>query len=51
VTPETKILPGEKVTRTMIVVFPVSFDAFNKRQSVSIVVWPYDQTVPAKLTR
>ena len=49
--PETKIQPGETVTRTIIVVFPVTLDAFNQRQSVSVAVWPYDQTVPVTLTK
>lgn len=49
--PEDKIKPGESVSRTIIVSFPVTLDAFNKRQSVSVVVWPYDQTVPVTLTK
>jgi hypothetical protein len=50
-TPETKIQPGESVTRTIIVVFPVTLDAFNHRQSVNVTVWPYDQTVPVVMTK
>jgi hypothetical protein len=49
--PETKIHPGENVTRTVIVVFPVTLDVFNQRKSVSVVLWPYDQTVPVTLTK
>jgi hypothetical protein len=49
--PETKIQPGETVARTIIVAFPVKLDAFNQRQSVSVVLWPYDQTVPVILTK
>ena len=49
--PETKMQPGEAVTRTVIVAFPVTLDAFNQRQSVSVIVWPYDQTVPVTLTK
>ena len=49
--PETKIQPGETVTRTIIVAFPVTVDVFNHRQSVSVIVWPYDQTVPITLTK
>jgi hypothetical protein len=49
--PEDKIKPGETVSRTIIVSFPVTLDAFNQRQSVSVVVWPYDQTVPVTLTK
>ncbi len=50
-TPETKIQPGESTSRTIIVAFPKPLDAFNQRQSVSVVVWPYDQTVPVVLTK
>lgn len=50
-TPETKIQPGESVTRTIIVAFPIALDAFNKRQSTSVVVWPYDETVPIVMTK
>jgi hypothetical protein len=49
--PETKIQPGETLTRTIIVVFPVTLDVFNQRKSLSVVIWPYDQTVPVVLTR
>jgi hypothetical protein len=49
--PETKIQPGETVTRTIIVVFPVTLAVFNQRSSTSVVVWPYDQTVPVTMTR
>ena len=49
--PEAKIQPGEAVTRTIIVVFPVKLDAFNQRQSTSVVVQPYDQQVPVVLTK
>jgi hypothetical protein len=50
-TPETKIQPGETLTRSIIVAFPVTLADFNQRQSVSVVVWPYDQSVPVVLTR
>jgi len=49
--PETKIQPGESVTRSIIVAFPVALDVFNQRKSVSVVIWPYDQTVPVTLTK
>jgi hypothetical protein len=49
--PETKVQPGETVARTIIVAFPVTLDVFNKRQSTSVVIWPYDQTVPVTLTK
>jgi hypothetical protein len=50
-TPETKLQPGESVTRTAIVAFPVTLDVFNKRQSLSVVIQPYDQQVPVVLTK
>ena len=50
-TPETKIQPGETVTRTIIVAFPITLNAFNQRQSTSVVVQPYDQTLPVVLTK
>ncbi|HTS35998.1 MAG TPA: hypothetical protein VMH04_10020 [Candidatus Solibacter sp.] len=50
-TPETKIQPGETAARTIIVAFPVTLDAFNARQSTSVVVQPYDQTVPVVMTK
>jgi len=49
--PETKIQPGEVVARTIIVAFPVTLDVFNQRQSTSVILWPYDQTVPVTLTK
>jgi hypothetical protein len=49
--PETKIQPGESVTRTIIVAFPVTLDVFNQRQSTSVIVQPYDQTVPVVMTK
>jgi hypothetical protein len=49
--PETKIQPGESTSRTIIVAFPVTLDVFNQRKSVSVVIWPYDQTVPVVLTK
>jgi hypothetical protein len=49
--PEAKIQPGESVARTVIVAFPVNLDAFNKRTSVSVAVWPYNETVPVVMTK
>ncbi len=49
--PETKIQPGETVARTIIVAFPVTLAVFNQRTSTSVIVWPYDQTVPVTMTR
>jgi hypothetical protein len=49
--PEAKIQPGETAPRTIIVAFPVALDAFNKRTSISVVIWPYNETVPVTLTK
>jgi hypothetical protein len=48
-TPETKIQPGENLARTIIVAFPINLEAFNQRQALAVVIWPYDQTVPIVL--
>lgn len=50
-TPETKIPPNGTVNRTIVVAFPVTLDKFNQRQSVSVIVWAYEQTVPTTLTK
>ena len=49
--PETKILPGNDASGTVIVSFPVTRDAFSKRQSFSISIQPYDQPLPVVLTK
>jgi hypothetical protein len=49
--PETKILPGNQASGTVIVSFPVTQDGFDKRQSISVVVHPYDQPVPIELKK
>lgn len=49
--PETKILPGKDAQGTVIVSFPVTQDAFSQRQSVSVVIQPYDQPLPVTLTK
>jgi hypothetical protein len=49
--PEAKIQPGQSVAGTIMVAFPVKLDDFNKRQSTSVVIWPYDQQLPIVLTR
>lgn len=40
--PETKLLPGEKTEGMVIVAFPIAKDAFDKRQSLRVVVDLYD---------
>jgi hypothetical protein len=49
--PETKILPGNEAHGTVIVSFPVTQDVFDKRQSLSVVIQPYDQPLPVVLTK
>lgn len=49
--PETRMEVGQSVTRTIIVGFPISLDAFNQRKSVSVVIWPYNYTVPVVMTK
>jgi len=49
--PETKIQPGETTRRTIIVAFPMTLDAFNQRQALAAVIWPYDQTMPIVLSK
>jgi hypothetical protein len=49
--PETKILPGNEARGTVIVSFPVTQADFDKRQSISVVIHPYDQPLPVVLTK
>ena len=49
--PETRIEPGQSVTRTIIVAYEKPLNDFNQRQSISVVVWPYNETVPILLTK
>jgi hypothetical protein len=49
--PEVRIEVGQAVTRTIIVPFPLTLDAFNQRKSVSAIIWPYNETVPITLTK
>jgi hypothetical protein len=49
--PEAKIKTGETVARTIIVAFPVTIEVFNQRTSTSVVVWPYNETVPVTMTK
>jgi hypothetical protein len=49
--PETKILPGNEARGTVIVSFPVTQADFDKRQSISVVIHPYDQPLPVILTK
>jgi hypothetical protein len=49
--PEVRMEVGDTVSRTIIVAFPMTLDAFNQRKSVSAVVWPYNYTVPVVMTK
>ncbi len=42
-TVETKIPPGADAQGTVVVSFPVTLDAFNKRKSLGVTIQPYDQ--------
>jgi len=49
--PETKLQPGNEARGTVVVSFPVTQDAFDKRKSLSVVIQPYDQPLPLVLTK
>jgi hypothetical protein len=49
--PEAEVPVGASVSRTIVVAFPVALATFNQRQSVSVVIWPYNETVPVVLTK
>lgn len=49
--PEDKLQPRQEVKRTVMVSFPVPLDQFNQRQSVSVIIQPYDQPVPIVLSK
>jgi hypothetical protein len=49
--PETKLQPDESIAGSAIVAFPVTLDAFNHRQSISVEIQPYDQPVPVVLSK
>jgi hypothetical protein len=49
--PETRIPPGDQAQGTVVVSFPVIQPAFEKRQSLSVVIQPYDQALPVVLTK
>lgn len=50
-TPEAEVPVGQSVTRSVIVAFDKPIDDFNKRQSISVIVWPYNETVPVVMTK
>ncbi len=48
---EARINPGGRTAGTIIVVFPVTPDAFTNRKSLKVTIQPYDQPVPLVLTK
>jgi hypothetical protein len=48
---EARINPGGHAAGTIIVVFPVTPDAFTNRKSLKVTIQPYDQPVPLVLTK
>jgi len=49
--PEAKLAPGAEQRGTIIVSFPVTKDAFDKRKSVTVTIQPYDRQLPVLLTK
>jgi len=49
-TTETRINPGEKISATIVVSFPVTADVFAARKSLTVTITPYDE-VPVILTQ
>ena len=49
--PETEIPVGQSATSSIIVAFPKSLDDFNHRQSISVIVWAYNETVPIIMSK
>ncbi len=49
--PEARLLPGTEQKGTIIVSFPVTKDAFDKRKSVAVTIQPYDQPLSVVLTK
>ena len=49
--PEAKLPPGTEQKGTIIVSFPVTKEAFDKRKSVTVTIQPYDRAMPVVLTK
>jgi hypothetical protein len=49
--PETKLMPGAEQRGTIIVNFPLTKDAVDKRKSVAVTIRPYDQPLDVVLTK
>ena len=41
--PETKLMPGDDKSGTIVVSFPLAKQAFDQRKALSVVIQPYDQ--------
>lgn len=41
--PETKLMPGDEKSGTIVVSFPLAKEAFDQRKALSLVIEPYDQ--------
>lgn len=50
-TPETRLEVGDTIQRTIIVGYSKTLNEFNQRQAVSVIIWPYNYTVPILLTK
>lgn len=48
---EAKINPEGETKGTILVIFPVTPDAFASRKSLNVTIQPYDQPVPLVLTK
>jgi hypothetical protein len=48
---DTKLQPGQQITGTMVVSFPVTQQAFDQRQSLGAVIQAYDQSLPVVITK
>jgi len=42
-TPETRINPGQRISGSVLVGFPVTPDEFAARKSITVTVLPYDE--------
>jgi len=49
--PETRLAPGQEISGTIVVMFPVTRQVFEQRQSISAAIQPYDQPLPIVLTK
>ena len=47
---ESLLPPGNKVSGTIVVSYPITLDAFNARKSLTVTVAPYDE-VPVEITK